>query len=155
MEQMGYSQLYLRDEELRLGFELLLAAHHQLDREVQKILTAQGLNLVHRPILYYIGRKPGLAGTELLEMAGLNKQSLSRHLAKLGQNQLIRHQAHPRDRRKIQYFLTEAGSALEQKLFDRQRQVIAQAYRQAGADAVIGFRTVLDGVSPKPSKNAK
>ena len=148
-EQTGYSQLFLRDEELRLGFELLLRAHHHLTQNVQQILAELGLSLADRPILYFIGRIPGVSGRELIDQVGVTKQSLSRHVAQLTKLALVRTSVNLRDRRQIQHFLTEAGVNLEQKLFERERRLIAQAYREAGADAVIGFRTVLLGLQPQ------
>jgi hypothetical protein len=35
---------------------------------------------------------------------------------------------------------------LERQLFESQRRLIGQAYRNAGADAVDGFRKVLEGL---------
>ena len=148
-EQTGFSQLFLRDEELRLGFELLLRAQFHLTQNVQQILGELGLSLADRPILYYMARFPGLSGRELIDQVGMTKQSLSRHLAQLIQLDLVRTGVNLRDRRQIQHFLTEDGIDLENKLFERERRMIAQAYREAGADAVIGFRTVLLGLQPQ------
>ena len=47
------------------------------------------------------------------------------------------------DQRKRLLALTDKGKALENELVDKQRRRIAQAYRNAGADAVEGFRRVL------------
>ena len=43
-------------------------------------------------------------------------------------------------------FLTENGTALEQELSDAQRERMRQAYREAGPEAVQGFRTVLEAM---------
>jgi DNA-binding MarR family transcriptional regulator len=50
--------------------------------------------------------------------------------------------------------LTEKGAELERRLTERQRQVIAAAYRGAGAEAVDGFRKVLLGIV-NPADRAK
>ena len=42
--------------------------------------------------------------------------------------------------------MTPKGAELEGRLTERQRQRIAGAYREAGAEAVKGFRTVLRGM---------
>jgi hypothetical protein len=42
--------------------------------------------------------------------------------------------------------LTDKGIALERELTSRQRERIARAYREAGAEAVDGFRKVLLGI---------
>ena len=43
-------------------------------------------------------------------------------------------------------YLTEAGIALERRLSDAQRARMRAAYRQAGPEAVAGFRTVLEAM---------
>ena len=48
-----------------------------------------------------------------------------------------------RDRRQRLLELTESGRQLERRLSEDQRFRIARAYREAGAEAVEGFRTVL------------
>ena len=42
--------------------------------------------------------------------------------------------------------LTDKGVALENQLTETQRQLMARAYREAGAEAVEGYRKVLAGL---------
>ena len=42
--------------------------------------------------------------------------------------------------------LTPKGEALERRLFERQRERLAAAYREAGGAAVDGFRRVMRGI---------
>jgi hypothetical protein len=51
-----------------------------------------------------------------------------------------------RDRRQRLLELTDKGRELENKLTEQQRVRIARAYRQAGAEAVEGFRNVLTNI---------
>ena len=55
-------------------------------------------------------------------------------------------QPSPKDRRKRMLELTEKGRALESRLSTVQRACIARAYREAGGEAVAGFRKVLLGI---------
>ena len=50
------------------------------------------------------------------------------------------------DKRERHLHLTEAGRELEQRLSDAQRARMRAAYRQAGPDAVAGFRRVLEAM---------
>ena len=50
------------------------------------------------------------------------------------------------DRRQRLLTLTEQGLALERRLFDRQRETVMAAYREAGPAAVEGFRRVMRGL---------
>jgi len=54
--------------------------------------------------------------------------------------------AGPRDRRQRLLNLTPKGEELERRLSENQRALIARAYREAGAEAVEGFRKVLLGM---------
>jgi DNA-binding MarR family transcriptional regulator len=48
------------------------------------------------------------------------------------------------DKRERHLYLTEAGRVLEQTLSDAQRVRMRSAFRDAGPEAVAGFRTVLE-----------
>jgi DNA-binding MarR family transcriptional regulator len=50
------------------------------------------------------------------------------------------------DRRQRLLTLTEQGAALERRLFERQREWVMRAYREAGPVAVEGFRRVMRGL---------
>jgi DNA-binding MarR family transcriptional regulator len=58
------------------------------------------------------------------------------------------------DRRQRLLELTEKGALLERQLSETQRQRIARAYREAGAEAVEGFRTVLIGIMDADQREA-
>ena len=50
------------------------------------------------------------------------------------------------DRRQRLLTLTDKGAALERRLFERQRETVMHAYREAGPVAVEGFRRVMRGL---------
>ena len=50
------------------------------------------------------------------------------------------------DRRQRLLTLTPEGHALERRLFDRQRERLAAAYREAGGPAVEGFGRVMRAI---------
>jgi DNA-binding MarR family transcriptional regulator len=50
------------------------------------------------------------------------------------------------DRRQRLLTLTPTGQALERRLYERQRERLTVAYREAGASAVDGFRKVMRGI---------
>ena len=50
------------------------------------------------------------------------------------------------DKRERHLFLTDEGSRLEQTLSDAQRARMRSAFRDAGPEAVAGFRTVLEAM---------
>jgi DNA-binding MarR family transcriptional regulator len=50
------------------------------------------------------------------------------------------------DKRERHLYLTDKGKTLEQSLSDAQRARMRSAFRDAGPDAVAGFRTVLEAM---------
>ena len=142
----GFNPLFLREEELRQGMELLFYAYRDFAEEADSILAKRGLGRAHHRALYFIGRHPKISVSELLSILRITKQSLSRVLSELVQQGFIIQQPGLRDRRRRHLELAPKGVELERMLSERQRACIAQAYRQAGAEAVEGFRKVLLGM---------
>lgn len=138
--------LFLREQELRQGMELLFFAYRDFTGEPDQILQHYRFGRAHHRVIYFVGRHPGITVSELLGILKITKQSLSRVLGQLVRDGFIVQRPGPRDRRQRLLELTDAGQALERKLSADQRARIARAYREAGADAVEGFRKVLLGI---------
>lgn len=139
----GPNPLFLREEELRQAMELLFFAYRDFTAEPDQILAAYGFGRAHHRVIYFVGRNPQITVSELLDILGVTKQSLSRVLSQLIRDGFIARKASEKDQRKRLLALTAKGKALEHELVDKQRRLIAKAYRSAGADAVEGFRQVL------------
>lgn len=138
--------LFLREEELRQGIELLFFAYRDFTGEPDSMLAEIDLGRAHHRAVYFIGRNPGLPVGELLATLKITKQSLSRVLNKLIDDGYVVQKTGERDRRQRLLELTDKGVELERALTANQRKRIARAYRAAGADAVEGFRRVLHGI---------
>ena len=91
-------------------------------------------------------RAPGTTVTNLLEILGVTKQSLNRVLRTLIEDGLVESRVGKIDKRERNLFLTEAGIALEARLSDAQRTRMRATYREAGPEAVAGFRKVLEAM---------
>ena len=139
----GANPLFLREEELRQGMELLFFAYRDFTGEPDKILAGYAFGRAHHRVIYFVGRHPSITVSELLSILGITKQSLSRVLGQLVREGFIVQRPGQRDRRQRMLDLTERGRDLERQLSENQRQRMARAYRAAGAEAVEGFRTVL------------
>ncbi len=142
----GSNPLFLREEELRQGIELMFYAYRDFTAEPDAILAEIGFGRAHHRAIYFIGRYPDITVSDLLEILRITKQSLSRVLSQLVSEAYVTQRPGQRDRRQRLLRLTERGRTLERRLTDTQRQRFARAYRRAGADAVAGFRTVLGGI---------
>lgn len=142
----GINPLFLREEELRQGIELLFFAYRDFTAEPDALLGEFGFGRAHHRVLYFVGRHPGITVSELLSILRITKQSLSRVLGQLIDETFVTQRPGARDRRQRLLELTEKGIELERQLTERQRGRIARAYRDAGAEAVEGFRKVMTGL---------
>lgn len=152
--QPGANLLYLRDEELRQGIELLFFAYRDFTRDPDEILARDGLGRAHHRAIYFIGRKPGMTIAELLATLRITKQSLGRVLKQLIAQEFVEQKSGTRDRRQRHLTLTPKGVALEQQLTQTQRARMARAFREAGPEAVAGYRKVLIGLIDEADRGA-
>ena len=142
----GAGLLFLREEEMRLAQDLLFFAYRDFTGAADPILDGLGLGRAHHRALHFIGRDPGLTVTDLLSILRITKQSLARVLTALVDRGYVSQSPGRADRRQRLLTLTPQGAALERQLFERQRERLAAAYREAGGGAVDGFRRVVRGI---------
>ena len=148
--------LFLRDEELTWGLELLDAAYRSVVEEPERDLVRRGLGRNHRWVLYLVGRHPGITMVQLLTRMRVAKQTLSRLLNELAARGLIARRPNVHDRRQRLLELTSEGRELEEALHGRLRRRLARAYRAAGAEAVAGHRQVLLGlIEPRHASSSE
>lgn len=138
--------LFLREEELRQGLELLFFAYRDFTAEADDILAKYEFGRAHHRVIYFVGRHRDMTVTELLAILRITKQSLSRVLRSLVTEGFISQRVDPQDGRRRLLALTSKGAALESELTAAQMRRFARAYRTAGADAVSGFKHVLGGL---------
>jgi len=142
----GASLLYLREEEIRAAQDLLFFAYRDFTGVADPILEELGFGRAHHRALHYIGRNPGLPVGDLLTILRITKQSLARVLSALIEQGYVVQTPGRSDRRQRLLSLTYAGAALERRLFERQRERLVAAYREAGPASVEGFRRVMRGI---------
>ena len=138
--------LFLRENELRQAIELLFFAYRDFTAEPDHILTTYGFGRAHHRVIYFVGRNEGITVTQLLGILRITKQSLSRVLGQLIREGFISQETDKGDRRRRRLYLTDKGAQLESELTEKQSERIAQAFREGGAEAVEGFRTILGGI---------
>jgi DNA-binding MarR family transcriptional regulator len=142
------SAQFLREPEIRRGSELLFFAYSRLTRSIDERLGANSIGRAHHRALYFIGRHPDISVSELLAILSVTKQSLGRVLTELEERGLVQARVGDRDRRQRLLRLSDKGYALDKELFDASRDLMANAYAQAGQQAVSGFWAVLEGLIP-------
>jgi DNA-binding MarR family transcriptional regulator len=140
----GEALLFLTDEQLRRAIEAMFFAYRAFTADPDRILASRGYGRAHHRALHFVGRSPGTTVTNLLTILGVTKQSLNRVLRTLIEDGLVESRIGRTDRRERRLELTPAGAALEGELSRAQRARMRAAFREAGPDAVAGFRQVLE-----------
>lgn len=142
----GEALLFLTDEQLRQGIEAMFFAYRGFTADPDRILADMAYGRAHHRAIHFIGRAPGTTVNNLLNILDVTKQSLNRVLRTLIADGLVESKVGRQDKRERHLNLTEAGRTLEQTLSDAQRARMRAAFRDAGPDAVAGFRTVLEAM---------
>jgi DNA-binding MarR family transcriptional regulator len=142
----GRGLLFLREEELRLAQDLLFFGYRDFTAGADAILADLGMGRAHHRVLHFVGRRPGITVGELLGILAITKQSLGRVLTPLVEEGYVTQATGRADRRQRLLSLTPKGAALERRLYERQRETVMAAYREAGPVAVEGFRRVMRGL---------
>src|SRR4030081_1761251 len=127
--------LFLREEEVRQGIELLFFAYRDFTAEPDAILAQYGFGRAHHRVVHFVGRHPQMTVGELLDILRITKQSLNRVLGQLVRQGFIIQRQGVEDRRQRLLELTESGRELEGRLSEPQRIRVAAAYRKAGPQA--------------------
>jgi DNA-binding MarR family transcriptional regulator len=148
----GANLLFLREEEIRLAQDMLFFAYRDFTNAADQVLEELGLGRAHHRALHFVGRQPGITVSELLGLLRITKQSLARVLSVMVSQGYIAQASGPTDRRQRLLSLTPSGQALERRLFERQRERLVNAYREAGGPAVEGFRRVMRGIMDEQAR---
>ena len=140
------AMLFLTDDQLLQGIELMYFAYKGFTSDPDLILQNYTYGRAHHRAVHFINRRKGLKVSDLLDILGITKQSLNRVLRQLINDGLVESRVGRQDKRERNLFLTDDGEKLERKLSDAQRKRMRSAYRAAGPDAVMGFRLVLEKI---------
>jgi len=147
--------LFLTDDQLRQGIELMFFAYRGFTADPDRILEMREYGRAHHRAIHFINRRPGLMVNELLEILGVTKQSLNRVLRQLVEDGLVDSRVGASDRRQRNLHLTERGRALEYELSAAQRQRMRTAFSSAGRDAVQGLGKVREAmIDPEMRESA-
>lgn len=137
-------------DEIREGVELLFFAYRDFVAGPDAVLARYGFGRAHHRVIHFVGRHPQMTVSELLGILQITKQSLSRVLGELVQQGFVAQYPGQHDRRQRLLELTAEGRELEREVSAPQRARVGEAYRQAGAAAVAGFRKVMLSIIADP-----
>lgn len=136
-------RLFLTDEQLRTGIELLFLAYRDFTGDPDRILEERGYGRAHHRAIHFIRHRPGITVAGLIDVLSVTKQSLNRVLRQLIKDDLVVQTVGETDRRQRLLHLTPEGEELEMQLSAPQRDRLRKAFLTAGPEAVAGFRDVL------------
>ena len=103
------------DAGLRQAMELLFFAYRDFTGEADALLATFGFGRAHHRVIYFVGRHPGMAVSELLGILKITKQSLSRVLGQLIDDGFILQRTDAADLRRRHLYLTTKGADLERR----------------------------------------
>ena len=141
-------RLFLRDEELDHGIGLLLAAERALRRAAARLESDAGLNGSAARILLAIRFQPALTVSQMRESLDMTVPTLARLLGELDKRGLIAKTPSGMDARKRRLSLSPAGEDVIEPAVSAMRASLREAYREAGANAVVGAKSVLEALRP-------
>ncbi|SET40260.1 MarR family winged helix-turn-helix transcriptional regulator [Oceanicella actignis] len=142
----GERLLFLTDDQLRQGVELMFFAYRDMVADADRVLAERGYGRAHHRCLHFIWRRPGLSVAELLDILSVTKQSLNRVLRQLVRDGLVESRVGQADRRQRLLRLTPRGEELVRDLANAQNARMRRVFLEAGPEAVHGFKTVLAGM---------
>jgi DNA-binding MarR family transcriptional regulator len=145
-DAVGENLLFLTDDQLLQGIELMFFAYRGFTADPDRILENYAYGRAHHRAIHFVHRHPGMTVKNLLDILGVTKQSLNRVLRQLVDEGLVESKVGQQDKRERNLYLTDRGKALERELSDTQRKRMRAAYKAAGPDAVQGFRKVLEHI---------
>src|SRR5439155_26076305 len=91
--------VFLREEEVRQGIELLFFAYRDFTAEPDAILEQYGFGRAPHRVVHFVGRHPHMTAGDLLAILGITKQSLNRVLGHLVRRGFLIQHPRPQDRR--------------------------------------------------------
>ena len=126
--------------------ELLFFAYRDFVGDPDRILENIGFGRAHHRVLHFVDRQPGLTIAELLDILRITKQSLSRVLKELLDQNYVEQRAGVSDRRQRLLFPTPEGRRLARDLarlqserFTRALAALGPGARPAAIDFLLGM----------------
>ncbi|MEO0342612.1 MAG: MarR family transcriptional regulator [Pseudomonadota bacterium] len=144
--QSNDAMLYLTDEQLLQGIELMFFAYKGFTSDPDRILEEYKYGRAHHRAIHFINRSHAITVNGLLTILGVTKQSLNRVLRQLIHDGMVESRVGTEDKRQRHLHLTNEGRLLEKELSKVQSDRVREAYKAAGPDAVQGFRKVLENM---------
>ena len=136
------SPIFLEEKEIRKLMELLFFSYRDFTTGPDKILKKIHLGRAHHRVIYFVGKHNNITIKELLEILQITKQSLSRVLDQLVNQEFI-NMTIGVDKRTRNLTLTEKGIDLENKLSNIQITKIRNTLQNIDENNINSFKKIL------------
>ena len=133
---------FLNDKEVRKVIELLFFAYRDFTSGPDKILEKINFGRAHHRVIYFVGKKNHITIKELLNVLKITKQSLSRVLNQLVNEEFILVSSGI-DKRTKKLSLTNKGKKLENELSTIQIKKIREVINKFSEENINGFKKIL------------
>ena len=134
--------LFLTDKEIRKIIELMFFSYKDFTSGPDEILQKKNFGRAHHRVIYFVGKKNDINIRELLSILKITKQSLSRVLNQLVEEEYIS-LTKGEDKRTKNLSLTKKGILLEKKLSGIQINKIKNILKNANETDINGFKKIL------------
>ena len=141
----GESLLYLTDNQLRQGIEAMFFAYRGFTADPDRILEEYGYGRAHHRAIHFINGSPGTTVNNLLNILGVTKQSLNRVLRTLVNDTLVEVKIGVQDKRE-RHLPNQSRTSITRTFIRSQSNRMRKAFKNAGPNAVSGFKTVLEAM---------
>ena len=145
------SPFFLNDKEVRKVIELLFFSYRDFTSGPDKILEKLKFGRAHHRVIYFVGKKNKITIKELLLVLKITKQSLSRVLNQLVNEEFIIVSTGV-DKRTKRLSLTEKGGKLEKQLSTIQIDKIKKVINKFSEENINGFKEILYDMIEKENK---
>ncbi|MEG1486896.1 helix-turn-helix domain-containing protein [Lactococcus sp.] len=122
------------DDDLNFTRDLALFyfGYRAFIKQEDDLVLSYGIRQVHRRIIFFIGRLPGLTVNELLEVLDISKQALNGPMNELKEKELVYVKSNENDKRIKQLYLTEQGAMLDKRMNENQIKKMRQYFDESG-----------------------
>ena len=144
--------LFLTNKEIRKIIELMFFSYKDFTSGPDEILQKKKFGRAHHRVIYFVGKKDHINIRDLLSILKITKQSLSRVLNQLVDEQYI-YLATGEDKRTKNLSLTKKGIELEKKLSGIQIDKIKKILKKSNETDINGFKKILYEMIDEKTKN--
>jgi DNA-binding MarR family transcriptional regulator len=136
------SPVFLSDKEIRKVIELFFFSYREFTVGPDKLLDNLNFGRAHHRVIYFVGKQKKITIKELLIILQIRKQSLSRVLNQLVDENYIT-MSTGEDKRTKNLSLSQKGSDLEKKLSEIQINNIKNIFKNISETDINGFKKIL------------